>query len=347
MTSKPHRYSLYLRERIIRLSKSNTIQEIIEKLRKDDQVTVNESGVRRLIRRYSYRHNIQDAPRTGRPIEISSEIKNFVEVCMMENNEFTACQIVNKISLSFNVSVTPRSINRIRNELGWRPAHPKYCQIVRDANKLKRLDFCTKILLNPDLLKKIIFTDESCIQLERHKRVLWKKQDDKLMVLRSKAKYPVKVHVWAGISWCGATQIVIMPDKTRINSKIYQDILSKGLLPFVKENYPNGDYIFQADSAPAHKSGDTLNFVRKNNLPYDPLFWPPESPDLNAIENLWHELKEFLRGTKKPNNLRELQEGIGQFWSEKVTKEKCQKYIKHVLNVVPCVFENKGGPTLY
>ena len=27
---------------------------------------------------------------------------------------------------------------------------------------------------------------------------------------------------------------------------------------------------------------------------------PPESPDFNPIENLWHELKEFIRREVKP-----------------------------------------------
>lgn len=75
-----------------------------------------------------------------------------------------------------------------------------------------------------DLLKQMIFTDESCIQLERHKRVIWMKKGEKLMTLRSRAKHPVKVHVWAGINWRGATDIIIMPQTFCINSEAYQSI---------------------------------------------------------------------------------------------------------------------------
>ena len=39
---------------------------------------------------------------------------------------------------------------------------------------------------------------------------------------------------------------------------------------------------------------------------------PPESPDLNPIENV-HEMKEFLRREVKPQNKAELVAGIEEF----------------------------------
>ena len=37
---------------------------------------------------------------------------------------------------------------------------------------------------------------------------------------------------------------------------------------------------------------------------------PPKSPDLNPIESVWHELKEYLRREIKPANKSELIDGI-------------------------------------
>lgn len=59
---------------------------------------------------------------------------------------------------------------------------------------------------------------------------------------------------------------------------------------------------------------------------------PPESPDCNPIENLWHELKEFLRREVKPRTKQELLDGIESFWLT-VDVEKCQKYIRHLRKV--------------
>ena len=71
-----------------------------------------------------------------------------------------------------------------------------------------------------------------------------------------------------------------------------------------------------------------------------------ESPDLNPIENLWHELKEFNRRTVKPRGKEELVNGIKQFWKT-VTVQKCTKCICHLRKVIPKVIEVGGEPTGY
>ena len=71
---------------------------------------------------------------------------------------------------------------------------------------------------------------------------------------------------------------------------------------------------------------------------------PPESPDLNPIENLWHEIKYHLRNRVKPINKEELCNGIKEFWSS-VTPLKCRKYINHIQKVLPVVIERDGRAT--
>ena len=71
-----------------------------------------------------------------------------------------------------------------------------------------------------------------------------------------------------------------------------------------------------------------------------------ESPDLNPIENLWHELKEFIRREVKPITKEQLIDGIKQFWAT-VDSKKCARYIRHLRKVIPKVIEVKGEPTGY
>ena len=56
------------------------------------------------------------------------------------------------------------------------------------------------------------------------------------------------MYLWAGISKKGATQCVIFTDI--MDGERYTRILQAGLLPFVRSNYPAGDFRFQQDNDP-------------------------------------------------------------------------------------------------
>ena len=93
------------------------------------------------------------------------------------------------------------------------------------------------------------------------------------------------------------------------------------------------------DNDPKHTSKLGQKTIEDNNITW----WktPPESPDLNPIENMWHELKHHIRSRVKPRRKDELEDGIRDFWKT-VTPEKCRKYIGHIQRVLPAVVEREG-----
>lgn len=151
----------------------------------------------------------------------------------------------------------------------------------------------------------------------------------------------MKVHVWAGISWQGATEICIFEGK--MNAPLFIQILDKTLLSFLSERLPQGHKYMQ-DNDPKHTSRCAQSFFADNSI----VWWktPPESPDLNPIENMWHELKEYIRREVKPHLKQELIDGIVKFW-DTVSIAKCRKYINHIHKVIPRVVELSGEATGY
>lgn len=121
-----------------------------------------------------------------------------------------------------------------------------------------------------------------------------------------------------------------------------QQVLKRTLAPWIKRKFPDGHRL-QADNDPKHSSRKALKTLEKEGI-----YWwrtPPESPDLNPIELVWHQLKNHLRQHVKPKNLADLEDGIQTFWQETMTKAVCKRYINHLQKVIPQIIEAQGKST--
>ena len=120
-------------------------------------------------------------------------------------------------------------------------------------------------------------------------------------------------------------------------------IVEAGLVPFVRASFPDGHRL-QQDNDPKHSS----KYIR-HLFKFHGIYWwktPPESPDLNPIENYWGSLKQYLRSLYKPTNLEELLNGIEEFW-QTLIPDVCKKYISHLQKVMPKVVQVDGNPSGY
>lgn len=178
------------------------------------------------------------------------------------------------------------------------------------------------------------------MQLENHSRICFRKRLQPRR-LKQRAKHPIKIHIWGGISARGATRVIMFTGI--MNAQRLAVIFEAGLLPFIEEKFRDGHRLYQ-DNDPKHASHHIENFFQTNNVNWWPT--PPESPDLNPIENVWGSMKQYLRSQYKPRNLEELKAGIERFWMT-LTPHVCQRYIRHLKKVIPKIVEVQGNPSGY
>jgi len=276
---------------------------------------------------------------SGLPPKLSTAALEVIDTAMKEDDELTATQLQSRLA-SNGIYVSLTTILRNRKQLGWVYRGSAYCQLIRNVNKQKRLEWaCANIY---DTFDNAIWSDESSIQLDTHWRFCCRKEGERPRS-KPRPKHPIKVHVWAGISKQGATGICIF--EGIMDAPLYCEILQRTLLPFLQRKFPEPlPHHFMQDNDPKHCSRTAQTFYEEVGINW----WrtPPESPDLNPIENLWHELKEYLRREIKPTIKQELIDGITTFWAT-VDVHKCCKYIGHLRKVIPRVIEMGGDATGY
>ena len=330
----------YTRTRIELLYKQDLHPAEIFKLLKKEGQLVSFASVTRIIKKLRLTGSVANLARSGRPTKLSTEAKAFIEQQMRKDDETTSAQIQKKLEKR-GVAVSSSTVRRSRKQQGWTLQRTAYCQLIRDANKAKRLEYAQRVLETGDTFHNVIFSDECSVSLEQYRRTCYRKVDEPTK-RKPKPTHPLKVHVWAGISRHRATKICIFDGI--MDADLYCNILDTTLMPFIRETLP--DHRFMQDNDPKHTSRRAKSFFEEKNINWWPT--PPESPDLNPIEDLWHELKFYLESKVKPRHKQELVDGIKKFWVKKVTPAKCEKHIDHVLHkAIPAVVEAQGATTKY
>ena len=84
-----------------------------------------------------------------------------------------------------------------------------------------------------------------------------------------------------------------------MNQQWYIKVLEEDMLPAAFKQF-RCNFIFQQDNAPCHKAGTVTSCFKDHEI--QTLTWPPQSPDLSPIENLWEGVSHGLR-FYKPTNL--------------------------------------------
>ncbi len=108
-------------------------------------------------------------PGSGRPSKVTAEIKKIVDDQMDIDDETTAHQLHSFLCRKgYNISI--RTVLRCWSKLGWTFRGSAYCQLIRHVNKEKRLDFHFAQKFKDDNFLDVIYTDESSIQMESHRR---------------------------------------------------------------------------------------------------------------------------------------------------------------------------------
>ncbi|CAH1991553.1 unnamed protein product [Acanthoscelides obtectus] len=195
---------------------------------------------------------------------------------------------------------------------------------------------------------KVIWTDESNVELfgQPGTRYVRRRPGE---AYREECLIPTvkfgggSIMIWGCMSASGVGEVFLC--EGRMTSRRYLDMLEEVLEPSILQlvDTEQGNYFFQQDNAPCHKSREAMHWFEENGV--NLLSWPPQSPDLSPIENLWHIVKSKIAQHHCASKTA-LKEKIVEEWNA-IPAATCLKLVSSMPRRVKLVIKAGGGSIKY
>lgn len=198
----------------------------------------------------------------------------------------------------------------------------------------------------------VIWTDEARATLDGpdgwRRGWLLKKASPRLRYRRQQGGGGVMI--WAGIIGDEIVGPFLVPDGLKMNSANYCTFLDENFMPWLnsQDEAIKESIIFQQDNAPSHASRFTKGWLSGVGITGERLMdWPPQSPDLNPIENLWSIIKRkvYEKGRQFANK-KDLWERIKEVCSQ-ISPEVVKKLTSSVDGRVVKLIQSGGKRIMY
>jgi hypothetical protein len=340
MTSKPEfTESQRLQMYSMRIKDNISYQKIA------DMFDCSPNGVKKIVQKISLYGTAKNLFGRGRKRCTDNRTDRLIHRLIDSNRRLKAIDVQEVINGS-NHKISLQTIRNRFKENQFYSGFARNKPFISEKNKAKRLAFAKKYLSMPMWYwKKVLWSDESKFELKNTKRRIkvYKKRGEGLRMdtINPTIKHDKSVMVWGCVSGSGVGSLEEIP--TIMDAKHYVGILTRNLHQSAVKLGIQDNYIFQSDNDPKHTSRLAKKWLEDNHVICHE--WPPQSPDLNIIENIWDFIDQKIPQNKR-YKLPEFRDAIANTW-----RNTPQELIDNLISSIPKrlqeVIDNKGGNTSY
>lgn len=277
---------------------------------------ISRSTVQLWVRRYQSTGGVDFKPKSGRKHVLSPSSAEAALGMLLDEQHGTAYQVAQQLQLQGHTSVRVHRTSVVRAARMAAMSKGKCLRAVRgqpakrltEATKTKRRGF-TRVNRSTTW-GYVMFTDRKRFLFRypgtRVRPVKWLMQGEEHLAMA--VNHPQCLNVYAGITRYGVTKMHVVAGSSKhtttfknkngqpaknITSAEYQHVLNATLLPEGRRIFSTqgiSSWVLQQDNDPAHK--EAPQHVQQWNTQHNSSIsvladWPPNSPDLNPIENVW------------------------------------------------------------
>ena len=273
------------------------------------QIPCSVKTVGHWIREWQERRSLNDKERSGRPRCTTDDDDQSMQDLAEEKKFTTPRRIKNELSFECSIDTVRRRLNEV--SLYGRVSRKEYP--FSELHIQRRLSFAEGYAwMKEDDWARVIFSDETYIEVWGRSRV-WVQRppgaafDEQYM--SNSVPHSDRVSLWGCFCSKGVGQAEIFVG--RFDAAKYVDIIAHNLIQTASHFYPTGHWYFQQDNAPQHTSIQAKKWFHNHGV--DLIDFPPYSPDLNPIENLWGILKTRVE-QRLAVTIEEVEQVLRQEW---------------------------------
>lgn len=256
-------------------------------------------------------------------------------------------EVARMIDSELNIKISSKTAKRRIAKYGFLARSPRKVPFISPPNKIKRLESCLKWIKIPmSFWKRVIWSDETKINLFKSDGNTWvwrfnTEEYEENVTLKTVKHGGGSMMLWGCINARGVGNMVEI--KGIMDRFSYLRILQENLTASAEKLGLGSNFVFQQDNDPKHTAKIIKEYFKENNI--ETLDWPPQSPDLNVIENLWYQLKKKYHENPCSSKSLMLQR-LQQIWQE-ISSEFTETLVASVYRRFEAVIRAKGGATKY
>jgi hypothetical protein len=223
----------------------------------------------------------------------------------------------------------------------WETIPMPYKIPLRPMNRAKRLAFAQKYIEDWDSIYRVLWSDETSVTAYPTKREITIRvhqscKDSDISFIPKVQQGGFSVMFWGCFSRRANPLTVV---EGRIDSQKYLKLVQEVVMPEIEAS--DVELIFMQDNARPHTARVITDYYHENNVQM--LDWPPQSPDLNPIEQIWAIMKQKLYTQKSfPKNKSELIASFFRIWDE-LPESLLVNLSDSIPERLEKVLKNKGG----
>eukprot|EP00644_Phytophthora_capsici_P015147 jgi/Phyca11/128400/e_gw1.75.31.1 len=310
-------------------------------------LSMHRDTVRSIIKYFKKHGDVTLRRRSGRPPKTDGRLDRRITRTVEQNRFVSAAAIAAQVSKDNGGPISSQTIrNRIHTTgLNGRSARKK--PFLSRRHRRLRLAYAKRFHnMKPDWWSRVLFSDEASVELHGTSgRVsVWRRPHeafDPRCVVSTHKSSRKSLMVWSSITADGVGTLHFCDES--VTGDNYRRLLHKEI-PITKALLGlSGETLFVHDNAPAHTAKLTAGCLR--DLWLIPMGHPPQSPDLNPIENLWYLMKKELY--KNPaTTIDDLKTKLLGIWTG-IDDEVVKRCVLSMPERLKTVIAERGGHTKY